>query len=92
MSRPTFRPGSTAGSSSRSGRRAAAHDHHPGRPDRGRGPRSGEEFAVVAADGSLPLPPHVAEILPPGTLVRVTDTDGEIRLRPAGSADPRENR
>jgi putative ABC transport system ATP-binding protein len=54
--------------------------------------RSGEEFAVVAADGSLPLPPHVAEILPPGTLVRVTDTDGEIRLRPAGSADPRENR
>ncbi len=53
--------------------------------------RSGEEFAVVAADGSLPLPPHVAEILPPGTLVRVTDADGEIRLLPLGSTEPRED-
>jgi ABC-type lipoprotein export system ATPase subunit len=53
--------------------------------------RSGEEFAVVAADGSLPLPPHVAEILPPGTLVRVTDADGEIRLLPLGSTKPRED-
>ena len=49
--------------------------------------RSGEEFAVVTTDGSLPLPPHVAEILPPGTLVRVTEVDGEIRLTPAGHAD-----
>jgi putative ABC transport system ATP-binding protein len=45
--------------------------------------RSGEEFAVVATDGSLPLPPHVAELLPPGTLLRVTTTeDGEVRLTP----------
>jgi putative ABC transport system ATP-binding protein len=45
--------------------------------------RSGEEFAVVATDGSLPLPPHVAELLPPGTLLRVTTTeDGDVRLSP----------
>jgi ABC-type lipoprotein export system ATPase subunit len=45
--------------------------------------RSGEEFAVVATDGSLPLPPHVAELLAPGTLLRVTTTeDGDVRLSP----------
>jgi putative ABC transport system ATP-binding protein len=44
--------------------------------------RSGEEYAVVATDGSLPLPPHVAELLPAGTLVHVTTEDGEIRLTP----------
>jgi ABC-type lipoprotein export system ATPase subunit len=44
--------------------------------------RSGEEYAVVATDGSLPLPPHVAELLPAGTLVQVTTVDGEIRLTP----------
>ncbi|GAB3828976.1 ABC transporter ATP-binding protein [Kribbella italica] len=45
--------------------------------------RSGEEFAVVASDGSLPLPPHVADLLPPGTLLQVTTTeDGEVRLSP----------
>ncbi|WP_327640484.1 ATP-binding cassette domain-containing protein [Kribbella sp. NBC_00482] len=45
--------------------------------------RSGEEFAVVATDGSMPLPPHVAELLPPGTLLRVTTTDdGDVRLSP----------
>lgn len=45
--------------------------------------RSGEEFAVVATDGSLPLPPHVAERLGPGTLLRVTTTeDGDVRLSP----------
>lgn len=47
--------------------------------------RSGEEFAVVASDGSLPLPPHVAELLAPGTLVRVVEVDGEIRLTPAAA-------
>jgi len=45
--------------------------------------RSGEEFAVVATDGSLPLPPYVAELLAPGTLLRVTTTeDGDVRLSP----------
>jgi ABC-type lipoprotein export system ATPase subunit len=33
--------------------------------------RSGEEYAVVSADGSLPLPDDVLVDLPPGTLVRV---------------------
>ncbi|TCC34821.1 ABC transporter ATP-binding protein [Kribbella sindirgiensis] len=50
--------------------------------------RSGEEFAVVATDGSLPLPPHVAELLAPGTLLRVTTTeDGDVRLRPVQQED-----
>ncbi|MFF1820261.1 ABC transporter ATP-binding protein [Kribbella sp. NPDC058245] len=44
--------------------------------------RSGEEYAVVATDGSLPLPPHVAELLPAGTLVQVTIEDGQVRLSP----------
>ena len=33
--------------------------------------RSGEEYAVVSGDGSLPLPDDVLADLPPGTLVRV---------------------
>jgi len=45
--------------------------------------RSGEEFSVVAPDSSLPLPPHLAELLPPGTLVRVSQSDGRIWLGPA---------
>lgn len=32
--------------------------------------RSGEEYAVVTADGFLPLPPGVIDDLPPGTLIR----------------------
>lgn len=32
--------------------------------------RSGEEYSVVSADGFLPLPAHVLDDLPPGTLVR----------------------
>jgi ABC-type lipoprotein export system ATPase subunit len=40
--------------------------------------RSGEEYAVVTADGFLPLPAHVRDDLPPGTLVRFhrVDADG----------------
>ena len=30
--------------------------------------RAGEEFAVVSADGSVPLPPHALAALPPGSL------------------------
>src|SRR3954453_12189154 len=46
--------------------------------------RSGEEYAVVTADGSLPLPAHALELLPPGTLVRLEFEDGEYRLRVEG--------
>lgn len=38
--------------------------------------RAGQEFAVVAADGSLPLPPHAIDAFPPGSLVRVHEEDG----------------
>lgn len=44
--------------------------------------REGEEFSVVAADGSLPLPPAVVDDLPPGTLVRVHAEDGRWVLLP----------
>ncbi|WP_338748937.1 ABC transporter ATP-binding protein [Janibacter alittae] len=43
--------------------------------------RSGEEYSVVAADGSLPLPPPALGAFPPGTLVRVhQDEDGQWLL------------
>jgi putative ABC transport system ATP-binding protein len=38
--------------------------------------RAGEEFAVVSADGSVPLPPHALAALPPGSLLRVREEDG----------------
>jgi putative ABC transport system ATP-binding protein len=44
--------------------------------------RSGEQFAVVTADGFLPLPSHVLDRLPPGTLVELHDEDGAFRLLP----------
>lgn len=37
--------------------------------------RAGEEFAVVSADGSVPLPPHVLASLAPGTLVRLIESE-----------------
>ncbi len=37
--------------------------------------RSGQEYAVVSADGSLPLPGAALEHLPPGTLVRVHEVE-----------------
>lgn len=43
--------------------------------------RSGEEYSVVAADGSLPLPAPALEAFPPGSLVRVHRTeDGTWQL------------
>jgi putative ABC transport system ATP-binding protein len=33
--------------------------------------RSGQEYAVVTADGFIPLPLHIREELPPGTLLRL---------------------
>lgn len=40
--------------------------------------RDGVELAMVAADGSLPLPEDVIEVLPPGGLVRI-ERDGATR-------------
>lgn len=55
--------------------------------------REGEEFAVVSADGSVPLPPHVLETLTPGTLVRLVESEqgwtlvrDEIEEVPDGAA------
>ena len=44
--------------------------------------RSGEEYAVVTADGFLPLPGHAREGLPPGTLVRVHRVGDHYEIRP----------
>jgi putative ABC transport system ATP-binding protein len=44
--------------------------------------RSGEEYAVVTADGFLPLPAHVLEDLPPGTLLRLHPVEGTYQLIP----------
>lgn len=49
--------------------------------------RSGEEFAVVNADGSLPLPPDVVAELPPGTLLRVLVEEHGVRLVPVEDDD-----
>jgi ABC-type lipoprotein export system ATPase subunit len=43
--------------------------------------RSGEEYAVVTADGFLPLLGHVRDQLPPGTLVRIHQVDDHFELR-----------
>ena len=48
--------------------------------------RSGEEYAVVTADGFLPLLGHVRDQLPPGTLVRIHQVDDHFELR-AQAAD-----
>ena len=49
--------------------------------------RDGEEFAVVGRDGSIQLPPHVRESVPPGALLRVRiDDDLVITLEPMDGA------
>ncbi|MBB5873739.1 ABC-type lipoprotein export system ATPase subunit [Allocatelliglobosispora scoriae] len=40
--------------------------------------RGGREFAVVAGDGTVQLPPAMLESYPPGTLFTVDDTDGTV--------------
>ena len=42
--------------------------------------RAGEDFAIVTADGSLPLPPEALEVVPPGTLLRVRETEHGLEL------------
>ncbi len=49
---------------------------------------SGEEYAVVSADGSLPLPPAAVGDLPPGSLVRVHEVDGVWTLVPQERGSP----
>jgi putative ABC transport system ATP-binding protein len=44
--------------------------------------RSGKEYAVVTADGFIPLPVHVRDELPPGTLLRLDHTDAGILIVP----------
>lgn len=49
--------------------------------------RSGQEYAVVSADGSLPLPPEALDRMPPGTLVRVhEEPDGRWAIIPEGDS------
>ena len=43
--------------------------------------RRGEEYAVVTADGFLPLPGHARDRLPPGTLVRLHEVGDHFELR-----------
>jgi putative ABC transport system ATP-binding protein len=44
--------------------------------------RDGEDFAVVAGDGTVQLPPEVLGSFPPGTLFAVDHEDGTITLQP----------
>jgi putative ABC transport system ATP-binding protein len=44
--------------------------------------RSGQEYAVVTADGFVPLPVHLREQLPPGTLLRIEHDEGGYRIVP----------
>jgi len=49
--------------------------------------RRGEDFAVVARDGSLALPPDVLDVVPPGSLLRVRlAEDGTVHLTPQHAA------
>jgi putative ABC transport system ATP-binding protein len=42
--------------------------------------RDGQDFAVVAGDGTVQLPPEVLGEFPPGTLFLVDHDDGSVRL------------
>lgn len=50
--------------------------------------RSGEEYAVVTADGFLPLPAHALVDLPPGTLLRFHLENDRYTLIPGGDDEP----
>jgi ABC-type lipoprotein export system ATPase subunit len=43
--------------------------------------RDGQDFAVVAGDGTIQLPPEVLGEFPPGTLFLVDHEDGSVRLQ-----------
>jgi len=44
--------------------------------------RDGRDFAVVAGDGTIQLPPEVLERYPAGTLFTVGDGDDQVMLTP----------
>jgi putative ABC transport system ATP-binding protein len=46
---------------------------------------AGEDYLVVARDGSVQLPPDMMDALPPGTLARAIRTEHGVELR---RADP----
>jgi ABC-type lipoprotein export system ATPase subunit len=47
--------------------------------------RDGQDFAVVAGDGTIQLPPEVLGQYPPGTLFTVDQEDGTVSLIPGGA-------
>jgi putative ABC transport system ATP-binding protein len=51
--------------------------------------RDGQDFAVVAGDGTVQLPPEVLGDFPPGTLFTVDRADGVVSLVPSASPDAR---
>jgi putative ABC transport system ATP-binding protein len=50
--------------------------------------RGGQDFAVVAGDGTVQLPPEVLGDFPPGTLFTVDRTDGTVSRVPSGTDMP----
>jgi hypothetical protein len=46
--------------------------------------RGGQDFAVVAGDGTVQLPPDVLGAFPPGTLFTVDQDNGTVTLIPGG--------
>jgi ABC-type lipoprotein export system ATPase subunit len=46
--------------------------------------RDGQDFAVVAGDGTVQLPPEVLGDFPPGTLFTVDRSNGTVQLVPSG--------
>ena len=49
--------------------------------------RDGQDFAVVAGDGTVQLPPEVLGHFPPGTLFTVDHLDGSVTLVAGGAAE-----
>ncbi len=50
--------------------------------------RGGKEFAVLSADGSIQLPPHIRDTIPAGTLLEVSiDNHTTITLQPHSDGD-----
>lgn len=47
--------------------------------------RDGQDFAVVAGDGTVQLPPDVLGVFPPGTLFTVEREDGSVTFVVGGT-------